>query len=374
MKRFFPVLAAIPLFLCSGCMTYFGIGFDKDTELVELASPPDAPDFSQEFAAYRNFAAATDPSPFAQLTHATDMGRGGLTVTVGKVPLRAIAARGIQSLVERHFRVPLAGERPTFVIDTTPQFISIRQDGRIARVKMSVAIRCVKQDESRTLLLSNTYTGERTGQWVKGQVPAALYEALNDIWAAFLREFLRTVRPASLMDGTESSIEMPELQELSFETKRGEAAVAVGTCAVACNGWESFQAAAWAKQQIFAQCVEHLGIEKERVRVRYDNERTKFNPATKTWNFAFSTWARTRIVMQYDASSRHGRAIVDLGLSGKTSEEAGSEAKEYIIREMNLRATTYADDAPEAKADVDFLDIETDTEGNLLIVNFKLVY
>ena len=374
MKRFFPVLAAIPLLLCAGCMTYFGVGSNKDTLLAEPASPPDAPNFSQDFAAYRNFAAATDPSEFAPLTHATDMGRGGIPLMVGKVPLRNIAARGIRLVVERHFRVPRAGERPAFVIDTTPQFMSIRQDGRIARVKMSVAIRCVKQDEARTVLLANTYTGERTGPWVKGQVPAALYEALNDIWAAFLREFRKNVRPASLMDGVESSIKMPELQGLSFETKRGESAVAVGTCAVACNGWESFQAAAWAKQQIFAQCVEHLGVEKERVRVRYDNERTKFDAATKTWAFTFSTWARARMVMQFSSATRRGRAIVDLGLFGGTSEEASKAAKDYIMREMNLRAATYADDAPEAKADVEFLGIETDAESNLFIVNFKLAY
>ena len=374
MKHFHPVFAAIPLLLCAGCMTYFGICVDKDTLLVEPASPPDAPDFSQDFATYHNFAAATDPSSFSELTHATDMGRGGLTVTVGKVPLRAIAARGIQSLVERHFRVPIAGERPAFVIDTTPQFMSIRQDGRIARVKMSVAIRCVKQDEARTVLLKNTYAGERTGPWVKGEVPIALYEALDDIWSAFLKEFRANVRPTSLMDGAEIGIEMPELLGLSFATKKGDAAVAVGSCKVACNGWESFQAAAWAKQQIFSQCVEHLGVGKERVRVRYDNEATKYDESAKVWSFGFSTWARTRMVMQYDASSRRGRAIVDLELFDGTAEDAAQAAKDYIVREMNLRAATYADDTPEAKADVDFLGIETDAENNLVIVNFKLVY
>lgn len=374
MKRFFPVLAAIPLFLCSGCMTYFGIGFDKNTTLVEPASPPDAPDFSQDFATYHNFAAATDPSSFAELTHATDMGRGGLMVTVGKVPLRNIAARGIQSLVERHFRAPLTDERPAFVIETTPQLMSIRQDGRIARVKMSVAIRCIKQDETRMVLLSKIYKGERTGPWVKGQVPAALYEALNDIWAAFLLEFRDNVRPESLMDGTESSIKMPELQELSFETKQNETNIVIGTCSVACNDWEPFQAAAWAKKRILTQCVEHLGIEKERVRIRYDDDPKDFDSDTKTWNFKFSTWARTRIVMQYNASSRRGRVMVDLGLSGWTSEEAADEAKKYITREMNLRAATYAEDIPEVIADINFLSIETDVENNLLILIFELAY
>lgn len=365
---------ALAAVILSGCASYFGLTFDSNMPLAEPADIPAAPDFSMEFAAYRNFAVATDPTPFAERVMATDMGRGGLPASVGSYPLRMIAERGIRSLVEKHFREPLPGERPAAVLETTPQFISVKQDGRIARVKMSVAIRCVKQDEARTVLLNKTYTGERTGPWVKGQVPIALYEALDDIWSAFLKDFRTDVRPTTLMDGTESSIKMPELLGLSFATKKGDAAVAVGSCKVACNGWESFQAAAWAKQQIFSQCVEHLGVGKERVRVRYDNEATKYDESAKVWSFGFSTWARTRMVMQYDASSRRGRAIVDLELFEGTAEDAAQAAKDYIVREMNLRAATYAEDAPEAKADVDFLGIETDAENNLVIVNFKLVY
>ena len=373
MKRTLSLLL-LPLLLCTGCLSYFGITFDSEKPLAEPPKIPSGPDYSTEFSAYRNFAVATDPAPFAETIRATDMGRGGLTKTVGIVPFRRIAARGIQSMVERHFRHPLKDERPAFVFEAKPQFLSVRQDGRIARVKMSVAIRCIKQDELRTVLLKNTYEGERTGPWVKGQTPVALYEALDDIWTAFLREFRQNVRPASLMDGSESSIKMPELRGLSFKTKRGEDAVAVGTCTVACNGWEAFQAAAWAKQQIFAQCVEHLGVEKERVRVRYDNDETKFDDGSKSWKFVFSTWARSRMVMQYDSVKRSGRAIVDLGLFEGTAEEAAKAAKDYIVQQMNLRAAPYADDAPEAKADVDFGDIETDAEDNLVIFPFSLVY
>ena len=373
MKRLVPFLL-LPLALCTGCLSFFGITFDSEKPLAEPSTIPPGPDLSTEFAAYRNFAVATDPSPFAESIFATDMGRGGLVQTVGKVPLRAIAARGIRSLAERHFRIPLKDERPAFVFETTPKFLSVRQDGRTARAKLSVAIRCIKQDESRTILLDKTYEGERTGPWVKGEVPVALYEALDDIWSAFLKEFRSTVRPATLMDGAESGIQMPELRELSFGTKKGDSAVTVGSCSVACNGWEAFQARAWAMERISDHCVEHLGVEKERVRVRYDSDETKFDDATKTWRFVFSTWARSRMVMQYDAGTRRGRAIVDLGLFKGTAEDAAKAAKEYIMREMNLRAATYADDAPEAKADVEFGEIETDAEDNLVIIPFKLVY
>ena len=373
MKRLLCLLV-LPLCLCSGCLSFFGITFDSEKPLAEPAQIPPGPDLSVEFAAYRNFAVATDPTPFAESIFATDMGRGGLAQTVGKVPLRAIAARGIRSLAEKHFRIPLKDERPAFVFETAPKFLSVRQDGRTARAKLSVAIRCIKQDEARTVLLDRTYEGERTGPWIKDEVPVALYAALNDIWEAFLKEFRANVRPATLMDGSESAIKMPELRGFSFGTKKGAESVAIGSCTVACNGWESLQAAAWAKQQIFSQCVDHLGVEKERVRVRYDDEETKFEPETKTWKFVFSTWARTRMVLQYDAGSRRGRAMVDLGLFKGTAEDAGKAATEYVKREMNLRAATYADDAPEAKADIDFGDIQTDAEANLVIIPFKLVY
>ncbi len=373
MKRLVPFLL-LPLALCTGCLSFFGITFDSEKPLAEPATIPSGPDLSTEFAAYRNFAIAADPSSFAESIRATDMGRGGLTQTVGMVPLRAIAARGIRSLVDRHFRIPLPDERPAAVLETTPKFLSVKQDGRTARVKISVSCRCVKQDENRTVLLENTYEGERTGPWVKGQVPVALYGALDDIWTAFLKEFRANVRPATLMDGSESAIKMPELRGLSFGTKTGDESVAIGSCIVACNGWESFQAAAWAKRQIFSQCVEHLGVEKDRVRVRYHNDETKYEDSSKSWKFVFSTWARTRMVLQYDAGSRRGRAMVDLGLFEGTAEHAAKAAKEYVMHEMNLRAATYADDAPEAKADVEFGDIETDAEDNLVLIPFKLVY
>ena len=76
----------------------------------------------------------------------------------------------------------------------------------------------------------------------------------------------------------------------------------------------------------------------------------------------------------YDRTTRNGAVIVDLGLFEGTAEDASQAAKEYVMREMNLRAAAVADDVPEAKADVEFKDIEFDKTENLLTVPFHLVY
>lgn len=366
--------SSIILATFSGCLTYFGITLNSEKPLVEPISVPDTLDNSTEFSAYRNFAIASDSSAFAETIFVTDSGSGGLTQTLGTIPFRKIANRNIESLVSNHFRTPLQNERPAAVFEITPMFISVKQSGKMARAKLSIAFKCIKQDTTRTVLLDNIYTCERTSSWSKGEVPIALYDTFNGLFSEFLKDFITKVRPASLMDGPESNIKMPELKSLSFESKDGNFSVIGGICSVSCNGWESFQTAAWAKQQIFSQCVEHLGVEKERVRVRYDNETTKYDAQTKSWTFGFSTWARTRMALQYNASSRNGCAIVDLGLFNGTSEDAAKAAKDYIIKEMNLRAAAYNDEAPEVKADIEFRGIETEAENNLVIVNFKLIY
>lgn len=376
MKRLLPLLV-LPLALCTGCLSFFGITFDSEKPLAEPAQIPSGPDLSREFAEYGVFAVSADPSLFAETTRATDMGRGGLLETVGMVPLRAIAARGLSSLVERHFREPIADERPAFVLESSPQFISIRQDRKTARIKISVLVRCIKQDEDRTVLLAKTFVGERTGPWAKGQVPVALYEALNDVWDAFLREFRSTVRPATLMDGPESGFKLPELGNVSFESAKDAFLydVVVGTCTMACNDhFGSAQTETFAKKQILKLCASHLGIEEALTGIRYDDKETKYDSATKTWRFRFSAWAKTRMALKYDNVYRKGWALVDLDLFDGTVEDAAKAAKEYIVREMNLRAGIYADDAPEAVADIRFGKMEHDIEKNRIVLPFNLVY
>lgn len=285
--------AALSLLLCVGCATYMGLERGSTQPLAEPENIPSVPDRSEEFFDYSIFAVASDPKSFAEDMRATDMGKMGVPANVGTVPLRKIATRGIEAIVENHFRRPRADERPAFMLETIPQFLSVRQDGKLARVKISVMVRCIKQDASRRRLLSEIYTAETTGPWVEGRVPTALYEALNAIWDSFLRDFRQRVRPSTLLDGSEPLGPVPHLK-FFFAPKRGDSAVATGTCHAACNGWEPGQAGEWAKKRIFLHCVKRLGADKDRVCIRYTLE--KYDSTAQAWQFEFSAWEGTDTV------------------------------------------------------------------------------
>lgn len=281
--------AALCLLLCSGCAIYTGLNRGTDKPLSEPTQVPDVPDKSAEFDSYGGFAVETDPSMFSENMLAMDMGEFGVPVGVGTLPLRKIAERDIQAIVERHFRFPRAGERPAFSLATIPQFLSVRRDGRWARVKISIRVECTKQDAQRTRLFSEVYTAETTGPWVEGMVPVALYEALNEIWEAFLCDFQRKVRHSSLLDGAEPLGKVPRLVEFSLDPVHGESTVATGTCLVECNGWEPAQAEEWVKKRIFFQCVKRLGMDKDSIHVRYDGK-PKFDSTTQTLRLDFTVW------------------------------------------------------------------------------------
>lgn len=376
--RFFAVsLVFASILFHTGCAIYMGLRRDSEALLKEPNSLPPPPDLSTEFADYRDVPVLIDLEPFAETVRATDMGYIGVPRCVGLYPLRAIAGRGLRALVEKHFRVPAYGEHPVIALETIPKNLSVQQDGRMARVSFSVAIRCVKQDEARTVLLANTYTGTRVGHWQDPTVvPISVYDALNDIWSAFLADFLRKV-PAGFFDmHVGKKNETPVLGDLSFLSAKGaDGAVRItGSCSVACNGLEATEAAEWAHQRILSLCAGHLGVEESHTGVRYDDGKTCYDKALDTWTFVFSTWARTRMSMQYDSASRRGRVVVDLDLFEDPVETATEEAAKFIVREMNRRAGIYAEDAPKAIADIQFGTIVTDAEHRELVLPFSLVY
>lgn len=297
-------LAALCFLFCPGCAVYVGLDRGTDRPLSEPAHIPDAPDKSGEFDAYGVFAVETDPSPFPESMLAMDMGPMGVPAGVGTLPLRKIAARNIQAIIEHHFRSPRAGERPAFSLGTIPQALSVRQDGELARVKISIRVECIKQDAQRTRLLSEVYTAETTGPWVDGKVPMALYEALDEIWQAFLSDFPRKIRPSTLLDGPEPLGMVPRLVKFDFKPRPSESAVATGTCLVECNGWPPGEAEEWVKKRIFNRCVKLLGATRDRIHVRYGNP--QFDSTTQTLRLAFKAWKDHGLRGQFPAHGATG--------------------------------------------------------------------
>lgn len=199
LKSFAP-LALLPALLCGGCILYCALNPDSEVPLTEPDHIPSPPSLSAEYAAYRNFVVACDAKRFAETTRAYDMGYGGVPACVGVYPLKAVAARSTESLVANHFRAPLPGESPVAEIDISPSFISVRRNGSNALVKIKMDVACRRQDGTGRELFRESYTGERTGEWVGGRIPVALYEAFNDIMCAFLDDFRQKVSPDALTD------------------------------------------------------------------------------------------------------------------------------------------------------------------------------
>jgi len=355
--------------LCSGCAIFWMLHTGSELPLAEPSPVPASPDRSAQFGDYRGFAVAID-SDFTEWVPATDMGRMDVPVSVGLYPLRAIAERDLRMLVARHFRASVSGERPAALLEANPQFLSVRKDGGTARVRIDIFLRLVRQDKARTVLFAKKYSGVRTGVWIDGTVPMALYEAMNDIVSAFLNDVLEKVPPSSFQDGGETpppAPPAPVFENLSFDPETGPGKVAgiSGRCTVSCGRMEATEAGRWARERIRVLCAEHLGIEEKRLGIRYDDARTLYNEETRIWTFAFSAWARTRMSLQYDDSTRLGSAVVDLGLFEGTVEEAARAAEEYIEREMILRTPN-----PEIR----FGKMTHDIERDSIVIPFKLLY
>lgn len=378
--RFLCLLAA---FAAGGCADFgAAVGIRGRPEVLAVpVRHVGCPDRSGPLRRLKPCAVAVDVSDCPEQFAMTATGITGVPRIVGFVPLRALAEREARILVDRHFRVPLPEEIPLLTLRIVPGTLALNANGAAASARFSFRFSLVPPG-AKPLFEHECETDSRSALQ-SGTVPACVDAALHDLYGSFLDacasnpELAPAVeRLAEGKDGEPVRLREPKLLSFGFKTEKdGEkGSVVSGTCQVDCNGWESFRAANWAKAQIAVQCIEHLGIEKERVRVRYDPDQTRYDAKTSTWSFSFSTWARTRMALQYNSSSRSGTAIVDLGLFEGTAEAAAAAAKDFIVSEMNLRAAVYNPDAPQVKADVDFRSIETDREDNLVLVRFRLVY
>ena len=216
------------------------------------------------------------------------------------------------------------------------------------------------------------FKAECSGAWEdEATVPKVFYDALAKIVRDFLADWSASSAVSVLSEWADKStpgVKPPELLSLDF-SQQGN--VYCGSCRVACNGYEPFRAKGWANAHISVACRTKLGIEPERVRIIYDEE--KLDPVGKTWRFEFRTFARAKMVLTFSKATRHGFATADLELMGLPADKAAEALRRFVHSEMDARAGMVTTEVQKGEARVRFDDIDPDRMYNLITISFRLV-
>ena len=113
------------------------------------------------------------------------------------------------------------------------------------------------------------------------------------------------------------------------------------------------------------------GIEPERVRIVYDGE--DYDAKTKRWAFRVRTFARTRIALSFDKTTRHGVVTGDLELMEMNVGQASEALKRFVQDEMDSRAGKVSRETPKGQAELRFDDFVMDKTYNLVTIRFRLL-
>lgn len=293
-------------------------------------------------------------------------------VTLGYFRSGEIIAREFGNVVRANFGVPSSEVPPVgrFSVKIDGVMARRRSDGGIAViVETTVAVASVAAPD---VAYRKSFKAECNAPWQDEiMVPTAMYDALDKIVRDFLADWSVSSAATILSRWANEAtpgVKPPELLSLDF-AQQGD--VYCGICSVACNGYEGFRAKGWADAQIEQACRRKLGIEPERVRIVYDEER--FDPVGKTWRFEFRTFARAKMVLTFSKVTRHGFATGDLGLMVMSADVASEELRRFILSEMDARAGAVSTGTSKGEAMVRFDDFKTDSVFNLITIGFRLV-
>ena len=285
----------------------------------------------------------------------------------------AIAERATRRIASANFHIVSGDERPVADFIVRMLVGSARESS--AGVTSTIAINFeIVQADGTVKCYSKTFERSATEVWAdRNKVPASFYKALEgaindfaDDWGA--GAFVSVV--TGWWNDKMPQIKPPALRSINW-TQSGD--VWIGRCEVACNGYEGFQARAWAVAQIASACRTKLGgIEAERVRVVYDDEE-RFDPVANSWHLCFRTFARNRIVLSFDKIARNGFVTGDVELMGMDEKNASDELKRYVRAEMNSRDGKISDERPTGTAEVRFDDYVPDKTYNLITHRFRLL-
>lgn len=299
----------------------------------------------------------------------------GTSEKVATVPIAAIVKDQFLHAVAEHFHPMKGDEQPSvrMVVD----ILGIVMTRMESRVKSQITVRIVMRDALKgdAVCMENIYSGTSEMEWDGGDlVPDSAYKCVQALAESFLRDLAsnRTLI-ARLESATPdaSSIRKPSFEKLDIKP-RNEAGFVCGECVLACNDWDEGRAANWLRGQLERRCENQLGVDASRLRLVYDT--CSYDVGRKAWSVSFSAFARTAMILNYDAVTMSGTCVADFELMGKTAEKAADALKEYVMQEMDKRSGAQQTGKESAKAMVRFDDFKTDQRYALTHCSFRVVY
>lgn len=300
-------------------------------------------------------------------------GISGGTSTMGFFPVKGVVKRELERIVSDNFRMVLPDEQPLVELKVSSALIIVRESWSNISSEIELQFELLNPHHDDKPYFSRKYKKMCKGRLEnKKIVPLCVYETVQTIARDFINDVSKDPSLAARLEllspsGTAKNVKAASLKSLSFGAESN--GLFPGKCEVLCNDWEGFKTDKWARRQIEESCRMKLGIEEERVRVVYLNER--LDSDTQTWKYEFATFPRAKIVLNYDPITRRGSCIADMGLLGLTEEETSKYMKRYIVSEMNARAGLAGSGA---KAAIRYDKFKTNAKFGLLIVTFRNVY
>ena len=283
-----------------------------------------------------------------------------------------IVERVFHKVAESLFHVATQEDQPVALFRVRIQRATAKETS--AGVAATVALRIeIVKPEGGAACFAETFEAMRTAPWGnRNAVPEAFYRALESVIADFAARWRGCGAVATLRKWRGEmapKIVPPSLRAIEW-THSGDAWI--GMCEVLCNGYEGFEAKSWANVQIAAACRMKLGgIEPERVRIVYDGE--DYDAKTKRWAFRVRTFARTRIALSFDKTTRHGVVTGDLELMEMNVGQASEALKRFVQDEMDSRAGKVSRETPKGQAELRFDDFVMDKTYNLVTIRFRLL-
>lgn len=294
------------------------------------------------------------------------------SVGEARFPAGAVVERTFRKVAASNFHLVTGDEQSVAVLLVRVDRVTAKESaGSVsAALGLRVEIRSTGTGES---CYAQSLNGVATEPWTdRNVVPSAFYRALESTVREFSESLARggaVARLAKWREGLSPGKKSPALTAIEW-TQSGE--TWNGTCEVVCNGYEGFEAKAWANAHIAAACRTKLGgLEPDRVRIVYDAE--DFDSKAKRWAFAFRAVARTRIAFSFDKTTRSGVVTGDLELMKMNVESASAALRAFVFDEMNKRVGIVTSEGSGGVAEIRFDNFETDEVCNLVSIRFRLL-